>query len=743
MKIERIQITAFGKLKDFELLPGDGINIIEGPNESGKSTIASFIRFIFYGLSGKAEGELSPKEKFLSWHKTEASGSLTLANAKGSFRIERAIIKNTRGFSEHLTVVDLQSGAILKNADPVAMFLGGIPEEVFCRTAFVAQADGSGFDNKKITEAIENILSSADESVNTKKAVKKLDDARVMLLYKNKKGGKIYELENERDDLIARAHKAEDDCALMAEKKKLLTDTEATLVKNEEQLKLLEEKLAYTDANRRLQQIEKSRRTEEELQNATEKLDETVSGLLFGDFCPDTSYLSRLSSTEKQLGQIQNEKAKLQVKIDSLQSENSPTGYDIDEDSIKNLQEVKQKADKLRFLSLALLVPALLLDIVAAFTSAWIAIPAGLLLIPSILLLLLSLKLKKQYAKGLADLGAPSEGDLSSLLAASAATQARADAAKQLSDNLRAELQAVTTAEQALLHDADKLAQKWGKSVKNAEELATLIISVQNACRALDAAAEEKKNCEFAYKNLRTEVGENEIAELSEILQNGGSELGAEEYTKAANNRKFYRQTIEMLRKRAKETEHLLIELRSRTEIPGELREKAAILENRIDKLRFCHDAYLLAGQKLQEASSLLRARITPALASEASAFMEHTTMGKYQGLGIADNFTLSYTDGEATRSTEYLSAGTKDLTYLALRLGLIKTLFAENNLPLVFDESFARLDNRRLATVFSYLDKYAKDGGQVLLFTSGKREGKCAAAIGNCYMHTLEGGLQ
>ena len=173
MKIERIQITAFGKLDDFELLPKDGINIIEGPNESGKSTIAAFIRFIFYGLSGKAEGEISPRERFLSWSKTEASGSLTLSSEKGRFRIERAIVKNARGFSEHLTVVDLQNGAILKNADPAVMFLDAMPEEVFCRTAFVAQSDGSGFDNKKITEAIENILSSADESVNTKKAVKK------------------------------------------------------------------------------------------------------------------------------------------------------------------------------------------------------------------------------------------------------------------------------------------------------------------------------------------------------------------------------------------------------------------------------------------------------------------------------------------------------------------------------------------------------------------------------------------
>ena len=60
MKIERIRIESFGRLSDFELNLSQGINILEGPNESGKSTIAAFIRFIFYGLSAKAEGVFYP-----------------------------------------------------------------------------------------------------------------------------------------------------------------------------------------------------------------------------------------------------------------------------------------------------------------------------------------------------------------------------------------------------------------------------------------------------------------------------------------------------------------------------------------------------------------------------------------------------------------------------------------------------------------------------------------------------------
>ena len=231
---------------------------------------------------------------------------------------------------------------------------------------------------------------------------------------------------------------------------------------------------------------------------------------------------------------------------------------------------------------------------------------------------------------------------------------------------------------------------------------------------------------------------DKEVDALCEILQSGGTELSGEEYTKACNNRKFYRQTIDLLAKRRRETEHLIIELRARTEIPDDLRQKAAELEARIEALRFRHNAYLLAGQKLAEASALLRARITPALSGEASRFVAHATEGKYPEIGVTDDFELNYNDQSATRTTEYLSCGTKDLAYLGLRLGLVKTLFTKDVPPLVFDESFARLDDRRLAMVFTYLASYAEDGKQILLFTSGRRERRFAEAMGNCHLYQL-----
>ena len=55
MIISCIHIQSFGKINNLTLELDGGINIITGENESGKSTICNFIKFVFYGLPLKTE----------------------------------------------------------------------------------------------------------------------------------------------------------------------------------------------------------------------------------------------------------------------------------------------------------------------------------------------------------------------------------------------------------------------------------------------------------------------------------------------------------------------------------------------------------------------------------------------------------------------------------------------------------------------------------------------------------------
>ena len=64
MIIEKISIKSFGKLTDVSLEFSSGINIIEGQNEAGKSTIAAFIKYMLYGFDNEdSDKDLSERNK--------------------------------------------------------------------------------------------------------------------------------------------------------------------------------------------------------------------------------------------------------------------------------------------------------------------------------------------------------------------------------------------------------------------------------------------------------------------------------------------------------------------------------------------------------------------------------------------------------------------------------------------------------------------------------------------------------
>ena len=53
MKIHTLHLASFGKFKDKTIHFEDGINLIYGENEAGKSTVMAFIKAMLYGFTGR------------------------------------------------------------------------------------------------------------------------------------------------------------------------------------------------------------------------------------------------------------------------------------------------------------------------------------------------------------------------------------------------------------------------------------------------------------------------------------------------------------------------------------------------------------------------------------------------------------------------------------------------------------------------------------------------------------------
>ena len=77
MRFIDIHIDGFGKFHNFDMHLEDGMNIIYGHNEAGKSTLHSFLQAMLYGLGRRSGKPLSGK--YRSWEFPEDySGQLRI-----------------------------------------------------------------------------------------------------------------------------------------------------------------------------------------------------------------------------------------------------------------------------------------------------------------------------------------------------------------------------------------------------------------------------------------------------------------------------------------------------------------------------------------------------------------------------------------------------------------------------------------------------------------------------------------
>ena len=304
MVIDRITIGHFGGVKEFDCSFSDGINLIEGRNEAGKTTISTFIKFIFYGLSGKTKsGGLSERRKYQSWETDSADGSLEFTHKGTRYRIERSLIPSAKAQGkETVKIIDLATNTeCLQGVNPGKYFFG-VTEEVFLQTAFVGQADGSTVDGGSVAAAIENMLFAGDEMISTKAAQKKLEEGRTMLLYKNKKGGKIYELQNETEKLSRSFEKARADHGAIISIEADRDDLRAKLESGKAEAERLSEKMARADAIRGMEGFSHLAALEEQLASRRSEYETFCGEHTYEGFLPDAPYANALKESNREIG---------------------------------------------------------------------------------------------------------------------------------------------------------------------------------------------------------------------------------------------------------------------------------------------------------------------------------------------------------------------------------------------------------------------------------------------------------
>lgn len=228
----------------------------------------------------------------------------------------------------------------------------------------------------------------------------------------------------------------------------------------------------------------------------------------------------------------------------------------------------------------------------------------------------------------------------------------------------------------------------------------------------LSAAEKEEKRTAQRLAEMRTTQEKTEAKTLQELDFSGGDN----EASQLSRELSAAQRSCDMLSAR-------ISEIKGRIDAMGDplvLGSELNNMESLYAALQSEYDAIALAVDTLRAADADIQSQFSPELGKLAAHYMSVVTDGRYESVLINRDFSAKtkLSGDTVPRETEYLSAGTLDLMYLAVRLAVCTLALPENSAcPLILDDTLVNLDAERTQQAMKLLREISKQR-QVILFT-------------------------
>ncbi len=759
MIIEKVNIKSFGMIKDMTLEFSDSINVIEGQNEAGKSTLAAFIKYMLYGFDVEdGEDGAGERQKRLNWDDGTASGSMTVCVKGKRYLITRATSLVEGGarasYKEENSVIDLETGSPAFGKIPAGEVFFGVDKELFENTAFIGQIGDSSINRGSVKESIENILFSGSEKINNQRAASRVYEKMDALLHRGESGGVIYDLERRSAELKERFSKADEDNKLILAEEAKLHEIKTAREKEEKNLEKLTELDRCYDNMVIIRTFDELHEHEKLADEKSEEYRRFVSKHVKNDFVPTAKYLTDIAVARRGVNDSYKamldaeeayEEAKSTVGI-TRETENTIQYADEFGGEGKILEDASRET-KNGIKSIAALIgsslvviAAIVIEIVAKGTLAGIGfrilfgILGALGLGAGVASLFFYFKSRKLLRELESRFSTESLADLREKMSVIAEARGKRD-------KLIVTIESARLACERSREDCDRAQRElaetlaaWGGAVPD-EKSEAYLNKFENKVRAyLDEEGKimkEKTELEIMVREARKSLaGKSEVnirAQVSPLKRKVLSEIDHEGIVEGI---RMCRERIAELELEAKAVDNELSGLKLRTVDPAGLYSKMQANDTRIAELRMEYEAHKLAYEAISTASENLRREISPRLGEYSTSVMEIMTDKKYTGIDVSDGLKVSFTapNGEH-KSVDFLSGGTRDLTYIAVRMALIDMLYTEKP-PICFDESFAHQDNIRARSMMKAIKSLEDEGHQCFIFTCRAREATLAKEL-------------
>ncbi len=724
-----LSMTAtFGCLENATLTLQDGLNLLEQPNESGKSTWCAFLRAMFYGLESRKGGAASERNRYTPWSGAPMSGEVRLMWQGKDITLRR----RPKGADPFGGFEAVYTGTAEKVPGLTAANVGetilGVNREVYTRTAFISQGGLPVEKSGDLERRVASLATSGEEDVSfsqTESCLRSWRNARQA----NRSTGRIPKLRAQLEELAAQRRRVDETQARAEEAQAALRQLErqreevAADLARHTALQMADYKIRYEKAQANLAQ---ARENLTKFQEEAAAYGPLPGGDVLQSAQGELALLRALDSRRHDLkGQVRAAQTALQEAQAAL--DGSPYAGLTGDQAVAQAEETAKtlaaphRAHFWHWIPLlAAAVAATVLLMVGQVTGAihiavLLGVGGGLLAAGAFVSILLSaLGKRKEKAQQRQLLERYGVDGPEGLITAAQSYARRYGACREAQ-------QTAQVAQSSLDALEGEYAQRWASLTGLTASFAPGVTDPA----ALTVALTRALTLDAKSRQLRQELSAAQAVWDAASAQGAPGQITGELQMPTQS----YDQDKAQLR-RLDSSIALFADQRARAQgetqglgDPAQLAQEEQRLTEALNQQCQELDALNLALDALTAANTQLQTRFSPAVNALAGRFLSALTGGKHTALTITRDFQALAQAGGAFRSTQFLSQGTADQSYLALRLAICQLTLPEGDAPpMVLDDALVTFDGQRLVKALELLQNLAQKQ-QILLFTCQDRE--------------------
>lgn len=685
MRIKELYIRSFGKLKDYKLSFADGVNVLFGSNEAGKTTIFNFILAMLYGFSNARSKSISDsaRKRYMTWGEDRIGGTMTIEHNGVAYVIDRTFSKTKAGDSLKLTNLSHGEQISLANGKEVGEYLFDLDEKSFKGTCLIGQLSKDDVcDNDSVKTKLSNLSSTGDEEYSFDEVFNRLKNASLEITRKSSTG-KIYPLEMRKSELENRNRVIESDLnqiTTIDDENKAL---ERKLDELSYELSQIEKRISKAEKYRKSAEYKKSLEMNNKIEALHDEYRKTAQDITRNGFTADRGYVDALNDLIKR-----RDDARLKYEYEKKMFE------------ILTYSKSKNKPSVLPFVLgiVSAILVAMLIFIMLKSIIISVVVFALAVVVIACAYFVFNGKIKVTVK------------DNQNAVNDSDETLNRLKEVYNTCDN--------EFAEKYFLFFERKELDRAEENIKSLALTIDRYVEAKSKYDAVKLSAVSQETLE----QMRTDIDEADLNNNIEMVDTNELEARG---NLIKNELLETEKTLLVNKERVKGKSKLGAELENNVSALSEISEK-------IKSYQYTGECIELAKQGLKNAQSRTQQQFAPGVSRFMSEILNEITCGKYECMTLNSNLQAMLVDRKsgAAYDDEYMSAGTLDQMYLALRFAMVNLIFADKECPIIcMDDALLNFDSERMNKATEYISSVLSKKAQVLFFTCRDTEKECFSA--------------